>query len=108
MLPSSESDMFREVGRSRLNGRESGEEGCMAAFGRGNGGDGGAFLSRQRDDACLLLLDVCTGSGGVLTQGSELVVEGSDQPFMLDGGELGRVAIGGGGCVVLGGHPSAG
>ena len=44
----------------------------------------------------------------MLTQGSELVLEGSDQPFMLGGGELGRVAIGGGGCVVLGGHPSAG
>ena len=58
MLPSSESGMTRGVGRSRLMGRGSREEGCMAAFGHGNSGDGGAFLSRQRGDACLLLLDV--------------------------------------------------
>ena len=38
-------------------GRESGEEGCMAALGHGDGGDGGAFLSRQIGDACLLLLE---------------------------------------------------
>ena len=38
-------------------GRESGEEGCMAALGHGDGGDGGAFLSRQRGDLCLLLLE---------------------------------------------------
>ena len=44
----------------------------------------------------------------MLTQSGELFVEGSDQPFMLGGGEFGRVAIGGGDCVVLGGHPGAG
>ena len=57
MLPSSGSGMSRGVGRSRLMGRESGEEGCMSALGHGDGGDGGVFLGRQRDDACLLLLE---------------------------------------------------
>ena len=32
--------MSHGVGRSRLMGRESGEEECMAAFGRGDGGYG--------------------------------------------------------------------
>ena len=40
MLRSSGSGMSHGVGRSRLVDRESGEEGCMAAFGRGDGGDG--------------------------------------------------------------------
>ena len=57
MLPSSGSGMSRGVRRSRLMGRESEEEGCMAALGHGDGGDGGAFLSRQIGDACLLLLE---------------------------------------------------
>ena len=57
MLPSSGSGMSRGVGWSQLMGRESGEEGCMAALGHGDGGDGGAFLSRQRGDLCLLLLE---------------------------------------------------
>ena len=75
-LPSSGGDISREMGRSqgllcsgsgmsygmrrsRLLGREPGEEGCMAALGHGDSGSGGAFLSRQRGDACLLLPEGC-------------------------------------------------
>ena len=39
-------------------------------------------------------------------QSGELCVEGSDQPFMFGGGEVDRVAIGGGGCMVLSGDPA--
>ena len=87
----------------------------MAALGHGDGGSGGAFLSRQRGDARLLLLEgpcrvlkARAGSGGVSTQSGELCAEGSDRPFMLGGGEFDRVAIGGGGCLVLSGDPGAG
>ena len=87
----------------------------MAALGHGDGGSGGAFLIRQRGDGCLLLLEgpcrvlkARAGSGGVSTQSGELCVEGSNQPLILDGGEFDRVAIGGGGCIVLSGYPGAG
>ena len=78
------SGISRGLGRSRLLGREPGEEGCMAALGHGDGGSGGAFLSRQRGDACLLLLEgpCCvlkarTGSGGVSMQSGELAGSGA-------------------------------
>ena len=87
----------------------------MAALGHGDGGSGGAFLSRHRGDACLLLLEgpcrvlkARAGSGGVWTQSGELCAEGSDQPVMLGGGVFDRVAMGGGYCVVLSGYPGVG
>ena len=87
----------------------------MVALGHGDGGIGGTFLSRQRGGACLFLpegprrvLETRAGSGGVSAQSGELCTEGSNQPFMLGGGEFDRVAIGGGGCIVLSGYPGAG
>ena len=47
--------MSRGMGWSRLLGKEPGEEDCTAALGQSDGSSGGAFLSRQRGDACLLL-----------------------------------------------------
>ena len=109
------SGMSRGMGRSRLLGREPGEEGCMAALGHGDGSSGGAFLSRQRGDACLLLpegprrvLKPRSGSGGVSVQSGELGTEGSDQPFMLDGSQVDRVSIGGGPRGVVSRYPGAG
>ena len=67
-------------------GREPGKEGIMVALGHGDGGIGGTCIS----------LDARAGRGRVLAQGGESVAEGGEYPFMLGGGEVDRVAIGGG------------
>ena len=109
------SDKGRGIGRSRRLGREPGAEGCMAALGHRDGSSGGAFLSRQRGDACLLLpegprrvLKPGAGSGGVSVQNGELCTEGSYQPFMLGGSQFDRVSIGGGPRGVVSRYPGAG
>ena len=53
-------------------------------------------------------LDARAGRGRVLAQGGESVAEGGEYPFMLGGGEVGRVAIGGGGSIGRRGYPGAG
>ena len=99
----SRSDKGRGIGRSRRLGREPGVEGGAATLGHREGCSGGAFLSRQRGDACLVLpegprhvLKPGAGGGGVAIQSGELCTERSYQPFVLGGSQFDRVAIGGG------------
>ena len=87
----------------------------MAALGHREGCSGGAFLSRQRGDACLVLpegprrvLKPGAGGGGVAVQSGELCTEGSYQPFVLGGSQFDRVTIGGGPRDVVNGYPGAG
>ena len=100
------SDKSRGIGRSRRLGREPGEEGGMAALGHRDGSSGGAPLSRQRGDACLLKPGA--GGSGVAMQSGELCTEGSYQPFMLGGSQFNRVSIGSGPRDVVSGYPGAG
>ena len=109
------SDKERGIGRSRLLGREPGEEGGMAALGHRDGSSGGAFLSRQRGDACLALPEgprrvfkPGAGSGGVAVQSGELCTERSYQPFVLGGSQFDRVSIGGGLRDVVSGYSGVG
>ena len=53
-------------------------------------------------------LDARAGRGRVLAEGSESVAEGDEYPFMLGGGEVDRVAIGGGGSIGRRGYPGVG
>ena len=70
----SESGISRGMGRGRLLGRESGEEGGVAALGRRDGCGGGAFLSVNGGDACLALpvgsCPLVEGRGGCLELGA--------------------------------------
>ena len=101
------SGMSRGMRRSRLLGREPGEEGVVAALGRRKGCGGGACLGVDENHACLALpvgsrrfveghggfLKLRAGGGGVTAQGGELGAKRNCQTFALGGGQFDRVAI---------------
>ena len=104
------SGINRGKGRSRLLGREPGEEGSSDALGFLESCGRGSFLSFKRSNACLTLpvrpchvfkgrgryLELLAFCGGVAVQRGEVVTKRGCHAFVLSRSQFKRCLVGGG------------